>query len=192
MKRISTTPPFLPNRSRTGYPAALGLLALSALLAACGTPASHRGPDSEQCYRHGTMRTCTPAQPATAAQIAAVHRMSAPPPGKARLLIVRNDWADAYGHAIVRLDGQVLIDTIPCSVFAVDVSPGVHRLQIDPAGWTTPLFVEAASGQLQTWRATRGGTSNKRGFTLEQVDAGEARDLVQECRVLGLLDRSTP
>ncbi|HIV72982.1 MAG TPA: hypothetical protein H9903_18755 [Candidatus Aquabacterium excrementipullorum] len=163
---------------------------MTLMLSACDTPASKRNADSEQCYRHGAMRTCINAQPATAAQIAAVHRMSLPSPGKGRLLIVRNDWADAYGHALVRLDGQVLIDTIPCSVFAVDVRPGVHRLQIDPGAFSTPLFVEVASGQLLVWQATRESTDKKRSFVMSPLDPGEARTLVQECRVLGLLDRT--
>lgn len=190
-RQPSITAPFLSHAGTNAGLAALSLAGMCGLLAACGTPASQRGADAEQCYRHGAMRTCTAAQPATPSQIAAVHRMSAPPLGRGRILIVRNDWADAHGHAIVRLDGQELIDTIPCTVFAVDVRPGPHLLQINPAASSEPLPVETASGQLQVLKAVReAGGTGRRGFRLVPTEAGDARSLVQECRVLGLLDRT--
>lgn len=172
----------------------LGTGLLCVLLAACNTPPAHkRTTDSEQCYRHGVMRTCTTAPPATAAQIAAVHRLSPPPLNRGRLLIVRNDWSDASGHATIRLDGAVLQETIPCSVTGVDVAPGAHRLQIDPAGSAAPVSLQISAGELQVWRAQRTHEGERRrGFLLTQVDAGYARGLVQECRVLGLIDRSAP
>lgn len=172
----------------------LATLALCALLGACSTPpASKRSAESEQCYRQGVMRTCTTAPPSTAGQIAAVHRLSPPPMDRARLLIVRNDWTDASGHATLRLDGKLLQETIPCSVLGVDVRPGQHRLQIDPAGSSTPASIQIGAGELQVWRAqrTREG-ARRRGFLLTPLDAGDARSLVQECRVLGLIDRSAP
>lgn len=175
-------------------PPLLGTLALCALLGACNTPpASKRGAESERCYRHGVMRTCTTVPPSTAAQIAAVHRMSPPPLERGRLLIVRNDWTDASGHATLRLDGEPLQETIPCSVLGVDVRPGPHRLQIDPAGSSTPASIQIGAGELQVWRAqrTRDG-ERRRGFLLTPIDAADARGLVQECRVLGLIDRSAP
>jgi hypothetical protein len=169
------------------------LVPLCGLLTACGAPASKRTAESEQCYRHGPMRTCTTVPPATSAQLAAVHRLSAPPPGRGRLLIVRNDWMDAYGHASVRLDGEPLLDTIPCSVLGVDVQPGTHQLQVEPASAATPRPVDIASGQLQVWRLQRSGTGLRaRGFVLTPVEPADARALVQDCRVLALLDRTAP
>lgn len=170
----------------------LGTLALCTLLLACGTPpASKRTTDSEQCYRQGVMRTCTTVPPSTAAQIAAVHRLSPPPRSHGRLVIVRNDWADASGHATLRLDGELVQQTIPCSVVGVDVRPGAHRLQIDPAGSNTSLPIVIGAGELQVWRAQRTHEGERRrGFLLSPVDSDDARRLVQECRVLGLIDRS--
>lgn len=166
------------------------MMGLASVLAACSAPASKRGDDTEQCYRHGALRTCTAAQPATPSQISAVYRMSFPPMDRGRLLVVRNDWADAHGHAIVRLNGQVLSDTIPCSVFAVDVPPGIHRLQINPAASGEPVSIDVGPGQLRPLKAIRNGQGGPKGFSLVPIGAGEARGLVQECRVLGLLDRT--
>lgn len=170
----------------------LSTLALCSLLAACSTPPhSKRTTDSEQCYRHGEMRTCTTVPPSTAAQIAAVNRLSPPPRSHARLIIVRNDWADASGHATIRLDSELVQQTIPCSVVGIEVRPGAHRLQIDPAGSAAPLSINIGAGELQVWRAQRTQEGERRrGFLLTAVGADDARRLVQECRVLGLIDRS--
>lgn len=168
----------------------MGLLLATGLLAACSTPPTARSAQAESCYRHGPIRTCTPSLKSTPAQIQAVYRMTPPPTGRGRALIVRNHWADAHGHAVLQLDGQTLVDTIPCTVVAVDVLPGVHQLQIEP-GASRPVSAPLGSGQLLAWRAVRGSGPKQRGFTLEPIDLADARALVQECRVLGLIDRTS-
>lgn len=92
---------------------------------------------------------------------------------------------------MLQLDGQTLVDTIPCSVVAVDVRPGTHQLQIEPSA-SSSVSAQLASGQLLAWRAVRGSGPNRRGFALEPIDLVDARGLVQECRVLGLIDRTSP
>jgi hypothetical protein len=188
--------PALPTgRGITGHAsrpfAMVSLLLAIGSLTACGTPPATRGAQTESCYRHGPVRTCTSAPASTPAQIQAVYRMTPPPAGRGRALIVRNHWADAHGHAMLQLDGQTLVDTIPCTVVAVDVLPGVHQLQIEPAG-SAPVPARLDSGQLRAWRAVRGSGAKQRGFTLEPIDLTDARALVQECRVLGLIDRTSP
>jgi hypothetical protein len=173
------------------HPATMaGLLLVTGLLTACSTSPATRGAQAESCYRHGPIRTCTSAPTSTPAQIQAVYRMTPPPAGRGRALIVRNHWADAHGHAMLQLDGQTLVDTIPCTVVAVDVLPGMHQLQIEPAA-SAPVSAHLGSGQLRAWRAVRGSGPKQRGFTLEPIDLADARALVQECRVLGLIDRTS-
>lgn len=171
-------------------PAMACLVLATGLLTACGTAPATRSAQAESCYRHGPIRTCTSAPTSTPAQVQAVYRMAPPPAGRGRALIVRNHWADAHGHAVLQLDGQTLVDTIPCTVVAVDVLPGVHQLQIEPAA-STPVAAQLGSRQLRAWRAVRGSGPKQRGFTLEPIDLADARPLVQECRVLGLIDRTS-
>ncbi len=193
IQRQPATPsrPGLNTFNFASPPAAMaGLLLTAGLLTACSTPAGTRGAQAESCYRHGPIRTCTSAPTSTPAQIQAVYRMTPPPAGRGRALIVRNHWADAHGHAMLQLDGQTLVDTIPCTVVAVDVLPGVHQLQIEPAA-SAPVSAQLGSGQLRAWRAVRGSGPKQRGFTLEPIDLADARALVQECRVLGLIDRTS-
>lgn len=181
------------RKARTTRFALRIVLGLAVALTGCATTSPQRAAPTEECYRHGAMRTCVTAPPATAEQITAVHRLSLPPLGRGRLLIVRNDWADAHGHAEVQLDGRPLLATIPCSVLGVDVPPGPHALQVLPGRNGATQTFEVASGELQVWRIQRvRAGARSRGFTLARTDADLARQLVPECRVLGLLDRRAP
>lgn len=163
------------------------------LLGGCATTA---GPDSpgaraEQCYRHGPMRTCVPAQRANEAKRAVVHALASPPASVARLVVVRNSMLDFHRHAHLLLDGRPTQELIPCSSVGIDLPPGPHRLLVVPAAASPPMMLKLAPGTLTVVQVSRvAGKGSPSGFELKPVTRSQALPLVQECQVLGLIDQT--
>ncbi|MBI2734076.1 MAG: hypothetical protein HYX44_12470 [Aquabacterium sp.] len=173
--------------------ARLSLLFSLGILGACAsTPTPDKASPRERCYSHGEIRTCTDAPAPSRQQVDDVKRLRLPPAGVSRVVLVRNDWRDAYGHAQLVLDGVALPAMIPCSVVGMDVRPGEHLLHAGAAaGAESPLRLSLKSQEVtvvKVKRLPRGAAS--RGFGLQLVGHTEALALVQECAVLGFEDRT--
>lgn len=165
-------------------------------LGGCATTAgpSSRAERAEQCYRHGPMRTCVPAQRASEAKRAVVHALASPPANVARLVVVRNSMGDFHRHAHLLLDGRPTQELIPCSSVGVDVAPGPHRLLVVPAAASPPLMLKLAPGTLTVIHVSRvvGQQGAGQGFELKPLSRAQALPMVQECQVLGLIDHTRP
>jgi hypothetical protein len=152
-----------------------------------------RAERAEQCYRHGPMRTCVPAQRASEAKRAVIHALASPPASLARLVVVRNSMSDFHRHAHLLLDGRPTQELIPCSSVGVDVAPGPHRLLVVPAAASPPLTLKLAPGTLTVIQVSRVvGQGAGQGFELRPLSRAQALPLVQECQVLGLIDHTRP
>ncbi|RZL09357.1 MAG: hypothetical protein EOP40_10150 [Rubrivivax sp.] len=157
------------------------------------TGSSSHAERAEQCYRHGPMRTCVPAQRASEAKRAVVHALASPPANLARLVVVRNNMSDFHRHAHLLLDGRPTQELIPCSSVGVDVVPGPHRLLVVPAAASPPLMLKLAPGTLTVIQVSRVvGQGASQGFELKPLSRAQALPLVQECQVLGLIDHTRP
>lgn len=170
------------------------LLALGILGGCASTPPPDKASTQERCYSHGEIRTCTAYPAPSRQQIAEVKKLRPPPAGVSRLVLVRNDWRDAYGQAQLVLDGTNLPTLIPCSVVGVDVKPGEHQLQVGyMAATESSLRVTLRPQEVTVVNVKRmpPGTG-PRGFSLHPLDRAEAMALIQECAVVGFLDQTVP
>lgn len=168
------------------------LFALGFLGGCVGTPPSDKPLAQERCYSHGEIRTCTTYPAPTRQQVAEVKKLRPPPAGVSRLVLVRNDWRDAYGQAQLALDGTDLPTLIPCSVVGVDVKPGDHQLQVGrTAAAESPLRITLKPQEVavvNVRRKPRG--AGPRGFSLHPIERAEAMALIQECAVVGFVDQT--
>lgn len=173
--------------------AKLSLLFSLGILGACAsTPTPDKTAPRERCYSHGEIRTCTDTPVPSRQQVDEVKRLRLPPAGVSRVVLVRNDWRDAHGHAQLVLDGVALPTLIPCSVVGMDVRPGEHLLHAGAAAGAEPLLRLSLKPQevtvVKVKRLPRAAAS--RGFGLQLLGHAEALSLVQECTVLGFEDRT--
>lgn len=173
--------------------ARLNLLLVLGLLGGCaGTPPPDKASLKERCYSHGEIRTCAAYSAPSPQQIADVQRLRPPPAGVGRLILVRNDWRDAYGQVELVLDGVNLPSLIPCSVVGVDTKPGDHSLQLGHMAATDrPVNVALRSQEvtvISVKRAPRG--AGLRGFSLMPIERAEASALIRECAVVGFVDQT--
>lgn len=168
------------------------LLAIGVLGGCAGTPPPDKASSKERCYSHGEIRTCTDYPAPSRQQITDVKNLRPPPAGVGRLVLVRNDWRDAYGQAQLVLDGTDLPALIPCSVVGVDVKAGDHQLQAGRAAAAeTPLRITMKSQDVavvSVKRMPRG--AGLRGFSLQPLARAEALALIQECAVVGFVDQT--
>lgn len=174
-------------------PAQLCSVLTVALLSGCAsTSSTDRAPSKEKCYRHGAIRTCSAYHAPSREQVADVQKLRPASNGIGRLIVVRNDWLDAHGQVDLTLNGAALTALIPCSVLGVDVSPGAHTLQVGNLPDTqSRLNLNLASQEVAVVRVRRTPSgASLRGFSLSRMEKADALKLVQECPVLGLLDRT--
>lgn len=168
------------------------LIALGFLSGCAGTPSPDKASSRERCYSHGEIRTCTDYPAPSRQQIADVKKLRPPPAGVSRLVLVRNDWRDAYGQAQLALDGTDLPALIPCSVVGVDVKPGDHQLQAGRAAAAeSPLRITLKSQEvavINVKHMPRG--AGERGFSLHLLERAEAMALIHECAVVGFADQT--
>lgn len=168
------------------------LLAIGILTGCADTPLPDRPSSRERCYSHGEIRTCTD-YPAPAHQMVAdIKGLRPPPAGVSRLVLVRNDWRDAFGQAQLVLDGADLPKLIPCSVVGADVPPGDHALRVSHvAAAVPPLRLTLKSQEVTVVNVKRmfRGTG-PRGFSLQPLERAEALALIQECAVVGFTDQT--
>lgn len=168
------------------------LLALGILGGCAGTPPPDKPSAQERCYSHGEIRTCTDYPAPSRQQIAEVKKLRPPPAGISRLVLVRNDWRDAFGQVRLVLDGVNVPTLIPCSVVGVDVKPGAHQLQMGyMAAAASPLRVTLKPREVAVVRVKRMPPGpGPRGFSLLPLERADAMALIQECAVVGFLDQT--
>lgn len=168
------------------------LLALGVLGGCAGYPLPDKASSRERCYSRGEIRTCTDYPAPSRQQVDDVRRLRPPHTGVSRLILVRNDWQDAYGQAQVMLDGEALPALIPCSVVGVDLQPGAHLLhagQASTAGAPMQLTLRPQEVHaVKVKRMPRG--TGPRGFSLQPLAHAEALALIQECAVVGFVVQS--
>ncbi|KGM41392.1 hypothetical protein JY96_18575 [Aquabacterium sp. NJ1] len=168
------------------------LLALGILAGCASNPPPDKPSSRERCYSHGEIRTCTDYPAPSHQQVADLKGLRPPPAGVSRLVLVRNDWRDAYGQAQLVLDGADLPRLIPCSVVGADVPPGEHQLHVSHVAVAEPPLRLVLKSQevtvVNVKRIPRGAGS--RGFSLQPLERAEALALIQECAVVGFADQT--
>lgn len=191
-------PRFRPSeRSERAFPRltfsapSLALLGLSvAVLQGCALPerAEARRPNPI-CFTMLKTRTCVPG-PSPKSSDAAKVRNLASRPDAGRVMIVRARDGDIQGLVPLVLNGQPLESLIPYSVVAVDVPPGLHEVRVlEGVGATIPL--ELRAGDVAVLEVRRRGMYGQK-FDLVRLSRQEGRALIDESRILRVLDRVVP
>jgi hypothetical protein len=167
-------------------------LALAALGGCASAPPTDAAAPQEKCYRNGEIRTCSASFAPSREQVADVRRLRPASAGTSRVVVVRNDWFDAHGQAALTLDGAHLSTLIPCSVLGVNLQPGEHTFQVgNLSDAQSRLRINLKSEEVAVLRVRRTPiATGPRGFSLARLQRADALKLVQECPVLGLLDKT--
>lgn len=165
-------------------------LSVAALLLGCASSSPKReskAAPSELCYAMLQMKTCV-AGPPPPSDVAMQVRKLKPRPDAGRLVFVRARDGDIRGKVSLDLNGKPLETVIPFSAISVDVSPGTHEVRIpDSTDAAISLYVLAGEVAVLEVRR-RGGYGSK--FGLLRLSRPEGRELLDESRVLRVLDRT--
>lgn len=175
----------------TFYAPDMVLLGLSvAALQGCALPERDEAKRLKPiCFTMLKTRTCVPG-PSPKSSDAAKVRNLALRPDAGRVVIVRARDGDIQGLVLLGLNGQPLENLIPYSAVAVDVPPGLHEMRIQE-GMGAPLPLELRAGDVAVLEVRRRGRYGQK-FDLVRLSRQEGRALIDESRILRVLDRTVP
>ena len=173
----------------TFYAPDMVLLGLSAAaLQGCALPERDEAKRLKPiCFTMLKTRTCVPG-PSPKSLDAAKVRNLALRPDAGRVVIVRARDGDIQGLVLLGLNGQPLESLIPYSAVAVDVPPGLHEMRIQE-GVGAPLPLELRAGDVAVLEVRRRGRYGQK-FDLVRLSRQEGRALIDESRILRVLDRT--
>ena len=164
----------------------LGLFA--AVLQGCALPERDEAKRLKPiCFTMLKTRTCVPG-PSPKSSDAVKVRNLALRPDAGRVVIVRARDGDVQGLVPLGLNGQPLESLIPYSAVAVDVPPGLHEMRIQE-GVGAPLPLELRAGDVAVLEVRRRGRYGQK-FDLVRLSRQEGRALIDESRILRVLDRT--
>ena len=173
----------------TFYAPDMVLLGLSAAaLQGCALPERDEAKRRKRiCFTMLKTRTCVPG-PSPKSSDAVKVRNLALRPDAGRVVIVRARDGDIQGLVLLGLNGQPLESLIPYSAVAVDVPPGLHEMRIQE-GVGAPLPLELRAGDVAVLEVRRRGRYGQK-FDLVRLSRQEGRALIDESRILRVLDRT--
>ncbi|TDP79458.1 hypothetical protein EV672_11331 [Aquabacterium commune] len=173
----------------TFYAPDMVLLGLSAAaLQGCALPERDEAKRLKPiCFTMLKTRTCVPG-PSPKSSDAVKVRNLALRPDAGRVVIVRARDGDIQGLVLLGLNGQPLESLIPYSAVAVDVPPGLHEMRIQE-GVGAPLPLELRAGDVAVLEVRRRGRYGQK-FDLVRLSRQEGRALIDESRILRVLDRT--
>lgn len=173
----------------TFYAPDMVLLGLSAAaLQGCALPERDEAKRLKPiCFTMLKTRTCVPG-PSPKSSDAVKVRNLALRPDAGRVVIVRARDGDVQGLVPLGLNGQPLESLIPYSAVAVDVPPGLHEMRIQE-GVGAPLPLELRAGDVAVLEVRRRGRYGQK-FDLVRLSRQEGRALIDESRILRVLDRT--